>query len=1060
MVGLNSGSFGILGWYSFDDAMINKYIRARVVAGGLKVISNTVASGAFAVTGVINAIGYSSLPPLTTVDEATILSYARDNSRFTAGEPVSSGVAVLLPPDLAKEFVQPDDPVGVINTGPSTPPDLYQVMIPDEVVKWQFGSVSPAWLNPSLPPDTPFGGTWTLVPAFDSSAVNTGPVNKIGRGKMNFQFRLGNTSPNTGIGPLIVRVQFRQHFRKADSSTWVVSDVFEQTDKFFTEYGVVDTGTYPAPYWNFAGEFDFELKAPCFKLELLVGVQSYGSSGVGPFSLSAGYGGIEFYDLGLVSGLVSPGALVTVNGLGAQQNVGLTGSLVMEGVPDSSLARDLSTQRRAPSNPLEYEIAVALLNNDSKYRGIYSYPTYSKLFLDQPPSVWAAGRRTVVEAADFKTGFKRFLTGLKGVFNASKPVLRALTPVAAAALASNPKTAGFAPVASALGTAAFARDYARDYADDWAAAAPSPFDRGVSYSADYCSDEEEDQGKPVSGSCLGCNKQLHSLESFCGTFCESLYRERSVKTDRVTYPPKVDRIATVPQPKKKVDGQPRDLLDEAQTLMRDAADAIRVYQDTADFVRVGKHYEHNHTIVIKSRAPVNVDVFEDDSCEAVSVYRYDGASQAADEFDSPEDEMAFLRAQLTELQGRLALTKMVNTATVPVSSRPDVVDNAITSLATVCLSFAYQTQMQGVDKARFLSAVGSNLPKAFKAANLPASDSWASYNAFVTVTKNTAGESHDSEFHRLFVTPFPLTSHKGQHVSTYTTFEVHGVKLHVDERLQDVNAETIADVWTLSAVQSIAEKDVYLTVDSPARSQYAIAGHSWHASAYLALNFSPIVVSTGSLRNPPGELAEKADSCVTNGRVLVVLNPMPASIVRVDAVMKGTQFAAVTLDNFFKMSGKRKTLIYVRTIGELVSAAYFFATTPAFKTMAVRREGSEDKDGNLVVVRVSDAASSLPKISAAEARQLEEEITRLYNEGGDKAPYFAGTISNTGVKTGGSTLKEFVEFIHKAENGQSSVARVNNVMQQVKDFIAKSKKAKPAKKTALNMLAGSKLLDL
>lgn len=87
----------LLGILLPDEDVTSNYIKGRSITGGLQLISNTVAGGAFAVSGALSAIAYGSLPPIDTISPSSLTQYKMDNVSVLGSVPSAEGVVVVAP---------------------------------------------------------------------------------------------------------------------------------------------------------------------------------------------------------------------------------------------------------------------------------------------------------------------------------------------------------------------------------------------------------------------------------------------------------------------------------------------------------------------------------------------------------------------------------------------------------------------------------------------------------------------------------------------------------------------------------------------------------------------------------------------------------------------------------------------------------------------------------------------------------------------------------------------------------------------------------------------------
>lgn len=129
-----------------DYDITQDYNKARLVSAGFRAISSTIAAGAFAVNGTINAATYVSPPDVFNATSQSILTQAATDYDKVISSPVAGGVSTLARPSTQPDYWDPIPYVGLSTDQTpvmtADPPPFMWESVEGDVYEGNLGAVA------------------------------------------------------------------------------------------------------------------------------------------------------------------------------------------------------------------------------------------------------------------------------------------------------------------------------------------------------------------------------------------------------------------------------------------------------------------------------------------------------------------------------------------------------------------------------------------------------------------------------------------------------------------------------------------------------------------------------------------------------------------------------------------------------------------------------------------------------------------------------------------------------------------------------------------------------
>lgn len=337
----------VIRWYGFDPTtstmnliqeifpdqiLANTFTRGRAIAAGLRIVSNTIASGTFAVSGSMAGIAYLSLPPLTYVSPSTITSYSMDSVNVVANVPASVGLGGVGPITDVTDFRVFDT-----NFTPdySAPLDVF-VNLPQT--------------NLPIDGDAPID-----ITELSNNILSQGQTQALPFGhykiSCSLQFTGSLTAPiGTGIAPSVAAII---NFRTANPNTYAYTPV--------TQNVVVPVGWYQIDSGNqISGAANFEYAGfNVNEIDSIKFVMNSDDSNIIVAMAAAGQVRAIFADQFRLT-TKEPGLIMTYQSVGTNQQFSLIGKQHWEVQPNPTLIQNVQTYYNL-NDTLKREAAVNYL---------------------------------------------------------------------------------------------------------------------------------------------------------------------------------------------------------------------------------------------------------------------------------------------------------------------------------------------------------------------------------------------------------------------------------------------------------------------------------------------------------------------------------------------------------------------------------------------------------------------------------------------------------------------------------------------------------------------------
>jgi hypothetical protein len=382
-----------------DDPLEESYRYTRFISGALTVQSATVSSGNFTISGTVNAIHFQDLPPLDTINFNTLLSYSRDNSSKLGGVPVSEGVVAIAMPDDDYEFVIPE---------------LENECSKENVIVSKDVTAS-HYTTTALPQGTPgivYSASWQggTNPYFPNGAHGHVRLSGV------LTFEINAVTPPERCH---VQLNFIKKYNYANADTWATSvvSVTEASMNFETYIAVGGSNNLTCPFdLRFYDEKDFAQ----FDIQAV--------PVVGDISLDLSQSRVYYeWDSVYRRHINGPGALIAVSGLQPSQQINLNGIFNYEAVPNSTLARQVSTSRAdRMENNMDMEVAEYVAANATSlgYGFLYNLQQFNNMRTRGAFRSLCNKETAAYHAASFGSIMGH-------LWKLAKPVLKTAVPVAA-----------------------------------------------------------------------------------------------------------------------------------------------------------------------------------------------------------------------------------------------------------------------------------------------------------------------------------------------------------------------------------------------------------------------------------------------------------------------------------------------------------------------------------------------------------------------------------------------------------------------------------------------------
>lgn len=347
-----------------DEDLPSNYVYGRQISSGVKIYSNTLASGNIALSGTMNAIFYVIAPPISGITPQTLTQYAGDELNSLSGVLVVDGVAGVSPPDGTKPFRTLDT---------TSTPDLSQPL-----------RVKP---NVSIALATPIAnGSGLSVWKWSTSSSGLPQPLPWGFMKLMWQqtVRLTGTPPTT-LGRLIAQIAVTTYSANPTTGARVATTTTYARDVVISTWPTVPAGagggitTTALAYGTISFEVDDYFVNEIGDVEIILQNNALGATILVDTDLQAIGFSMYFYDYYRES-LKEPGVIMTYEGVTAGQSFTITGAEHWELVPDNDLTRNIASLYNI-DDPIKMEAAMAFLfcNMGNPYRFIYPRSKFEAL---------------------------------------------------------------------------------------------------------------------------------------------------------------------------------------------------------------------------------------------------------------------------------------------------------------------------------------------------------------------------------------------------------------------------------------------------------------------------------------------------------------------------------------------------------------------------------------------------------------------------------------------------------------------------------------------------------
>jgi hypothetical protein len=353
-----------------DEELSESYRSARLVSGGISIKSNTISGATFSVAGLINHVMVQTMPPMSSLNFSSLVSYARDAGCVARNVGVENGTLGLVSPSGNNPFLTPGYP-GTLKYDTST----YST-------------------------NTGTSANWTLALAATGNIFldNTGATFPL-----NYSGRIRVQAKITHFGPAIPKYfVLRVYGSVADAVTYVPADFLWTTSTAYY-IGTPDlTTTY--------------LNLPMVYVENMTYIEIFaGWTGASTINVhnssSITVECLDYYSLNQKE----PCHLVGVSNLGVGQSIDMMGILNYEAVPDTTLSRNV-TVRTEVEDPLDMELTEAVFSTSGRggIQCVYTNRQYEELLTS------GYFRRIATRGGAYKASpahIRRKLSALWGAFD-------------------------------------------------------------------------------------------------------------------------------------------------------------------------------------------------------------------------------------------------------------------------------------------------------------------------------------------------------------------------------------------------------------------------------------------------------------------------------------------------------------------------------------------------------------------------------------------------------------------------------------------------------------------
>lgn len=388
-----------------DQVLGENFSVSRYVSSGIQVLSNTIASGAFAVQGSIYAVNYQDPTDFQTLTAQAILASRVDETSYVENELVANGVVCISQPAVDLEFRLMDNNASE-NSGP-----YFEAVF--EAGYWITNTAN-------YPLTTQTGYT---PPFYDGSLMN---ILTVTTPLLPFLMK--------GRTKFAVDIEFLTHvtplYTLAGPGTFVIRglDILGNitcSSNFGKTGATVGGSSGGHPVLDGSA---FHIEGYFYSTTPIATIQVSYTPSTLAVPVASDYGvRIKLHNEVVVRpGEISNGSIIVVNNVSASQSITVNSIINYEAVPNAQLAQNVQTGGFLLDNVSDLEAVKLVMGNKSHFgiRGVYTNSQYQDYLSGE--YFIQKSQRDAIRVGAF--GLSDLLSFVKPVANMAAPILDSIFP--------------------------------------------------------------------------------------------------------------------------------------------------------------------------------------------------------------------------------------------------------------------------------------------------------------------------------------------------------------------------------------------------------------------------------------------------------------------------------------------------------------------------------------------------------------------------------------------------------------------------------------------------------